>query len=59
MSRVIHIVQVVLATMLALLMVSAVPVVVLLSAESIYSRALGCEFELRESPSGAIFVQLR
>jgi N-acetylmuramoyl-L-alanine amidase len=59
MSRVTHIVQVALATTLAVLMFSAAPAAVPPSAESIYSRALGRERELRESPSGASLAQLR
>src|SRR5688572_29611119 len=59
MSRVTHIVQVALATTLEVLMASAAPAAVPPSAESIYSRALGRERELRETPSGATLAQLR
>ena len=53
MSRVTHIERVVLATILAALMASAAPAAVPESAESIYTRALSRERELREGPSGA------
>ena len=59
MSRVTHIERVVLATILAALMASAAPAAVPESAESIYTRALSRERELREGPSGASLAQLR
>ena len=59
MTRVTHITRIVLATALAALMTGAAPAAAPESAESIYSRALGRERELRESPSGATLAQLR
>jgi hypothetical protein len=59
MSRVTHIERVVLATILAALMAGAAPAAVPESAESIYTRALSRERELREGPSGASLAQLR
>ena len=59
MSRVTHIGRVALATTLAVLIASAAPAAAPPSAESIYSRALGRERELREGPSGASLAQLR
>ena len=59
MSRVTHIERIVLATLLAALMTGASPAAAPESAESIYSRALGRERELRETPSGATLAQLR
>jgi N-acetylmuramoyl-L-alanine amidase len=59
MSRVTHIERVVLATILAALMASAAPAAVPESAESIYTRALSRERELREGASGASLAQLR
>jgi N-acetylmuramoyl-L-alanine amidase len=54
-----HIERIVLATVLAALMAGAAPAAAPESAEAIYSRALGRERELRESPSGATLAQLR
>ena len=59
MSRVTHIERIVLATLLAALMAGAAPAAAPESAETIYSRALGRERELRETPSGATLAQLR
>jgi N-acetylmuramoyl-L-alanine amidase len=59
MSKVTHIVRFVLATILAALMASAAPAAAPESAESIYSRALGRERELRDGASGASLAQLR
>ena len=59
MSRVTHIERIVLATLLAAMMTGAAPAAAPESAESIYSRALGRERELRETPSGATLAQLR
>ncbi len=59
MSRVTHIVRVVLATILAALIASAAPAAAPESAESIYSRALGRERELRDTASNATLAQLR
>src|SRR6188508_1119972 len=59
MSRVTHIERVVLATILAALMAGAAPAAAPESAESIYTRALSRERELREGPSGASLAQLR
>jgi N-acetylmuramoyl-L-alanine amidase len=59
MSRVTHIERVVLATILAALIASAAPAAVPESAESIYTRALSRERDLREGPSGASLAQLR
>ena len=54
-----HIERIVLATVLAALTAGAAPAAAPESAESIYSRALGRERELRETPSGATLAQLR
>ena len=59
MSRVTHIQRIVLATMVAALIGGATPAAEPESAASIYSRALGRERELRETPSGATLAQLR
>ena len=59
MSRVTHIERIVLATLLAALIAGAAPAAEPESAETIYSRALGRERELRETPSGATLAQLR
>jgi N-acetylmuramoyl-L-alanine amidase len=59
MSKVTHIVRVVLAIILAALIASAAPAAAPESAESIYGRALGRERELRDGASGASLAQLR
>jgi N-acetylmuramoyl-L-alanine amidase len=59
MSRVTHIERIVLVTMLAALMAGAAPAAAPESAESIYTRALARERELRVGPSGASLSQLR
>jgi N-acetylmuramoyl-L-alanine amidase len=59
MSRVTHIERIALATLLAALIAGAAPAAAPDSAESIYSRALGRERELRETPSGATLAQWR
>jgi N-acetylmuramoyl-L-alanine amidase len=59
MSKVTHIVRVVLAIILAALVASAAPAAAPESAESIYGRALGRERELRDGASGASLAQLR
>jgi N-acetylmuramoyl-L-alanine amidase len=59
MSRVTHIQRIVLATMVAALIGGATPAAEPESAASIYSRALGRERELRETPSGATLAQWR